>query len=590
MKKLFLLLLITILVFTNVGAETFDPPSGVSASSINPSDFVSKWNTSLLSSQSSNYKQIKLPLVYSGTYNFTVDWGDGNSNIITSYNQAEITHSYTSEGVYTVVITGTIDGFQFNNGGDKLKIIDISQWGNLGLGNTGSYFHGCENLVLTATDSPDLSGTTTLSLAFAGCDNLGDTGSLDTWDVSNVTDMSYMFSGSSFNQPVGDWNVSSVINMRYMFSGANNFNQSISNWDVSNVENMGYMFRQASSFNQPIGNWDLSNVFTMDYMFYYALDFNQPLGNWDVSSVENTMYMFHYASSFNQPIGNWDVSRIVYMDKMFTGGALSYQNYDDLLIGWSKLNLIYDVSFDGGYSKYTSKAIAARQYIIDTYRWVIFDDGLIEFTPPYISKPDDISYELGSSNNQIAWNVGDEHPWMYNITLNGVLVITKVWANGSIIFDIYGLEVGIHEYIIFVYDEDGNMASDTVLVTVLDITPPEVSSPDDIFYKLDTTGNLIFWVVGDKDPDLYNITLNGALYESNNWTNGTITLDVDGWAIGEYTLILYLYDTFGNMVSDTVVVTVNKTGWKLISPFNVLLSVFSMGVIMLFRRKSISSQ
>ena len=34
----------------------------------------------------------------------------------------------------------------------------------------------------------------------------------------------------------------------------------INNWDVSNVTNMKYIFLDASSFNENINNWDVSNV------------------------------------------------------------------------------------------------------------------------------------------------------------------------------------------------------------------------------------------------------------------------------------------------------------------------------------------
>ncbi|MDG1794530.1 MAG: BspA family leucine-rich repeat surface protein, partial [Flavobacteriaceae bacterium] len=55
----------------------------------------------------------------------------------------------------------------------------------------------------------------------------------------------------------------------------------IGSWDVSNVTDMSYMFGGATSFNQPIGNWDVSNVTDMNNMFQRT-PFNQPIGGWDV--------------------------------------------------------------------------------------------------------------------------------------------------------------------------------------------------------------------------------------------------------------------------------------------------------------------
>ena len=59
-------------------------------------------------------------------------------------------------------------------------------------------------------------------------------GHVSTWDVSRVTDMSWLFHGAvDFNQPIRSWNVSNVIFMRSMFDGAVRFNQPIDGWDVS---------------------------------------------------------------------------------------------------------------------------------------------------------------------------------------------------------------------------------------------------------------------------------------------------------------------------------------------------------------------
>ena len=192
-------------------------------------DFISTWNTA--NAGTSSPTQITLPLQSSGTYDFLVDWGDVSSNTITAYNQPEVTHTYSSSGIYTVTISGTIKGWQFNNGGDKLKIIEISQWGTLNLGNSGNYFYGASNLNLTATDAPDLTGTTTLANAFFRCTNLGNTGNMSSWNVSAVTNMNNMFTwDNTFNQSIGDWNVSSVTDMSYMFAYNTNFNQPIGHY------------------------------------------------------------------------------------------------------------------------------------------------------------------------------------------------------------------------------------------------------------------------------------------------------------------------------------------------------------------------
>ena len=78
----------------------------------------------------------------------------------------------------------------------------------------------------------------------------------------------------------------------------------ISTWDVSNVTNMAWMFHEATSFNQPLNNWNVSKVREMNCMFQNATSFNQPLNKWNVSKLwkGNMGKMFWNADSFNQPL------------------------------------------------------------------------------------------------------------------------------------------------------------------------------------------------------------------------------------------------------------------------------------------------
>ena len=88
---------------------------------------------------------------------------------------------------------------------------------------------------------------------------------IESWNVSNVTDMSYMFSNSSFNMDISSWDVSNVKDMSGMFAGSS-FNMDIYSWNVSNVNNMNCMFN-GSSFKKDIRAWNVSNVVDMRRMF-----------------------------------------------------------------------------------------------------------------------------------------------------------------------------------------------------------------------------------------------------------------------------------------------------------------------------------
>jgi len=291
--------------------------------------FVSVWDVGGGFGDKAINPQIKLPLIETGIYNFTVNWGDGNTDTITVWNQNEATHTYATGGNKTITISGTIEGWSFgpNYQAQATKLTSITNIGPLKLGNEGRYFEGCNNLKEIG-GTFDLNGTTNFDRMFANCSLLTSVNGIESWNVSSVTSMNSMFGGASaFNQDISSWDVSSVTNMSGMFANATAFNQNISSWDVSSVTDMSGMFANATAFNQNISSWDVSSVTDM-------IDFVQG------KSTEDFSY------------------------------------YDDLLNAWSSLTLQDGVTWGMGSIKYTSVGATSRQDIIDNYSWTINDGGL----------------------------------------------------------------------------------------------------------------------------------------------------------------------------------------------------------------------
>ncbi|NNE78055.1 MAG: BspA family leucine-rich repeat surface protein, partial [Pricia sp.] len=106
-----------------------------------------------------------------------------------------------------------------------------------------------------------------------------------------------------------------------------------------------------------------------------SLTINDKIKDWNVSTITDMSGMFYY-STLNYDLGNWDVSNVTDMTAMFANTALSTENYDATLMGWSSLpSLQNGVVFDAGKSLYCLGE-NARQELIDDYGWTITDQGL----------------------------------------------------------------------------------------------------------------------------------------------------------------------------------------------------------------------
>ncbi len=265
-----------------------------------------------------------------GGYNYNVDCDDDGTD-----EASGVTGDYTcdyggSPSTYTIRIedaSGAKTGFPriyFNNSGDKEKLLTVQQWGTGQWASMANAFDGCTNLTIPAADSPDLSNVTDMSWMFRNASALNN--AIGGWDISNVETLRGTFSGaSSFNQDLRNWDTANVTNMSSLFSSASAFNQDISRWDVSMVTDMSWMFAWANAFNQDIRGWDTGRVVNMNGMFYSTLAFNQNIGGWYTDNVTDMSQMFQGASAFNQSLNEWNTGSVTDMSEMFRSASLFNQ-------------------------------------------------------------------------------------------------------------------------------------------------------------------------------------------------------------------------------------------------------------------------
>ena len=240
----------------------------------------------------------------------------------------------------------------------KVPVSDMIYWALQDNNNDGDY----EKLVISdseVTGSDGYQGSFAGDTEFSECSevpwHLGH-GSYDNVSTSMVEEIkiegivapastAYWFYGISgysekFEGNLNDLNVSNVTNMEYMFYYAGWYNNheifnlgDLSVWDTSNVTDMSYMFfsagYNATTFNMNLSGWNTSNVTDMSYMFeeagFNATIFNLDLSEWDTSKVTDMSFLFNNAGSnattFSLDFSGWDTSNVTNMSDMFSSAG-----------------------------------------------------------------------------------------------------------------------------------------------------------------------------------------------------------------------------------------------------------------------------
>lgn len=308
----------------------------VTAQDGNSTRFITIWKTD--NEGVSDDNQITIP--GTGT-DYQISWQEvaDPENFGSETGTDEHTVTFPSPGTYRVAIGGDFTRIHFgmyglDGGGDEKKILEVEQWGTIAWTTMERAFQNASNLVISATDVPDLSQVQSMVAMFQFAEKL--TGDLSGWDVRNVTTMSNMFQFAGFfTSDLSGWDVSNVTTMPSMFSFAGSFNSDLSGWDVSNASDIRFMFQSAASFTSDLSGWEVSNKASLRSLFEGAALFTSDLSGWDVGNVTDMERLFFNAESFSSDLSGWDVSNVTNMTTMFANAA----SFTSDLSSWNVSNV-----------------------------------------------------------------------------------------------------------------------------------------------------------------------------------------------------------------------------------------------------------
>jgi len=329
------------------GGETPEPPPG--GTDPLPSDMVLMVNIV-------NPGGWKLPIGRSGTYNFTVNWGDGSEpSEITDGQDDAATHEYVAPGQYQVVITGQFEGFiqSLSIGKD---ISEILQWGDSSLYD----YQGSLSFAKAADPSglghpllPIDKGPIPLSPAcdffrLNGCPNTGGTGQMLN-GITLAADAQISFNASQFSEIdfTGFASANSIFNFGAAFRDAAVTELDFTPLGVYGSNGSGYLIANSAIQDVKMGQWDTNLGFgkSSQYLFRDGIalkSFDLSQVDWSGSTLWNASEMF-----LNCAIEQIDVSflnNIVSFDTGASGNSRICQSMPQLTTVLNAQNIVFNAN------------------------------------------------------------------------------------------------------------------------------------------------------------------------------------------------------------------------------------------------------
>ena len=261
-----------------------------------------------------------------------------------------------------------------------------------------------------------------------------DDNSISSWDMSTIQDMSYMFEGvheyTTLN--LHDWNVKSVTNTEYMFYGILQLHENLTTWNTSKLKNARYMFRGIVQQTWiDVSTWDTHNLQDTTQMFVGNYFLNNPQFNdWNTTNLKHVDSMFS-SSNLKSRLDNWDIHNLTTATYFIWTGNYPTENYNLLLINWSRQDVKTGVTIKIGSQVSSLLANESKYYLINNKSWVIEDSGY-KYTLTFAFNNLNSSWLTIGNHKRFGYcehNNDDNLVIMTNTTLMQPLI----YSNGSVI-------------------------------------------------------------------------------------------------------------------------------------------------------------
>ena len=365
-----------------------------------------------LSNEVSSYTFIS-PIVTANIYPYTVDWGDGNIEQITSSGQlvsGRLNHVYDTDTYPRPVIqfgkfddVGQFRQFLTNNSGSRTQMVELKQWGQIEYISIN--FYGAGKFKTNNSDIFKLKAGVNYNLTRFAQNaqsfnpyNWNET--INTSQISTLGPLTF-YNAVAFNQDMNKWDTSSIRSgqsvagiaflLYYNFYNARAFNGNIDNWYTTRGGSAFNNFYGATVFNRDISTkaisaaasptgqayvaWNMENITSLGNTFYAARAFNGNISNWNTNNVTNLSQTFYVANSFNRDINTkiisaaasptgsqytaWDTTGVTTFYRCFYAATVFNQN----LQGWNILSVPNNPATNAGlYQMFSSSGMSINNY------------------------------------------------------------------------------------------------------------------------------------------------------------------------------------------------------------------------------------